>query len=409
MFFYRIPEPNQALVISGSKGGADGAQFRIVTGHGTFVAPWRSRARILSLDLYESELEENCVTSQGIPLTVQAVAVFKVADDFQSIANAARRFLDQQDQMESLVGQILAGHLRSIVGGLTVEKIITDRNSLAQEVKGASSDEMEKLGLIVDAFQIQEVGDPSGYIKNLAAPHIAEVEKNARIAQAQADQAATEREQEANAQKAGFTRDSEIKQAGARAEVQAAQAEADQSGPLAQAKAAQKVTEEQAALAAKQAEKREAELVAEVQKPADAEAYKTIKLAEAQRDAMRAQADALTEGNLERIVASRLVDMMPAIVASLAQGLNGANLSVVNGAEGVSQVVTGLVASGRSIYDALLSTVPGTAPLPAAVEPASADAVVVVPSETVGTKAVGHDGDGDGRGRGRRGSTSANG
>jgi uncharacterized membrane protein YqiK len=407
MFFYRIPEPNQALVISGAKGGADGAQFRIVTGHGTFVAPWRSRARILSLDLYESELEENCVTSQGIPLTVQAVAVFKVADDFQSIANAARRFLDQQDQMESLVGQILAGHLRSIVGGLTVEKIITDRNSLAQEVKGASSDEMEKLGLIVDAFQIQEVGDPSGYIKNLAAPHIAEVEKNARIAQAQADQAATEREQEANAQKAGFTRDSEIKQAGARAEVQAAQAEADQSGPLAQAKAAQKVTEEQAALAAKQAEKREAELVAEVQKPADAEAYKTIKLAEAQRDAMRAQADALTEGNLERIVASRLVDMMPAIVASLAGGLNGANLSVVNGAEGVSQVVTGLVASGRSIYDALLATVPGTAPLPPAVEAGAAGAVVVVPSETRGTTAVGHDG--DGRGTGRRGSTSANG
>jgi uncharacterized membrane protein YqiK len=368
MFFYRIPEPNQALVISGAKGGTDGAQFRIVTGHGTFVAPWRSRARILSLDLYEAELEENCVTTQGIPLTVQAVAVFKVADDFQSIANAARRFLDQQAQMESLVGQILAGHLRSIVGSLTVEKIITDRNSLAQEVKAASSDEMEKLGLVVDAFQIQEVGDPTGYIKNLAAPHIAEVEKNARIAQAQADQAATEREQEANAQKAGFTRDSEIKQAGARAEVQAAQAEADQSGPLAQAKAAQKVTEEQAALAAKQAEKRQAELVGEVQKPADAEAYKTIKLAQAQRDAMRAQAEALTDGNLERIVASKMVELLPTIVASLAQGLNGANLSVVNGAEGVGQVVTGLVASGRSIYDALLSAVPGTAPLPSSLE-----------------------------------------
>lgn len=407
MFFYRIPEPNQALVISGAKGGADGAQFRIVTGHGTFVAPWRSRARILSLDLYEAELEENCVTSQGIPLTVQAVAVFKVADDFQSIANAARRFLDQQDQMESLVGQILAGHLRSIVGGLTVEKIITDRNSLAQEVKGASSDEMEKLGLIVDAFQIQEVGDPSGYIKNLAAPHIAEVEKNARIAQAQADQAATEREQEANAQKAGFTRDSEIKQAGARAEVQAAQAEADQSGPLAQAKAAQKVTEEQAALAAKQAEKREAELVAEVQKPADAEAYKTIKLAEAQRDAMRAQAAALTEGNLERIVASKMVDMMPAIVASLAQGLNGAHLSVVNGAEGVGQVVTGLVASGRSIYDALLSTVPGTAPLPATVEvTAVASPPVVTAVEKVESSPVR---DGDGRAARPRGGTAANG
>lgn len=364
MFFYRIPEPDQALVISGAKGGVGGAQFRIVTGHGTFVAPWKSRARLLSLDLYEADLQENCVTSQGIPLAVQAVAVFKVADDYQSIANAARRFLDQQAGMQSLVAQILAGHLRSIVGGLTVEKIITDRNSLAQEVKAASSDEMEKLGLVVDAFQIQEVGDPTGYIKNLAAPHIAEVEKNARIAQAQADQAATEQEQQANAQKAGFTRDSEIKQAEARAQVQAAQAEADQAGPLAQARAAQQVTEEQAALATKQAEKREAELVAEVQKPADAEAYKTIKLAEAQRDAMRAQADALSGANLDRIVASKMVEMMPAIVASLAGALNGANLSVVNGADGVGQVVTGLVASSRSIYDALLAAVPSVSPVP---------------------------------------------
>jgi uncharacterized membrane protein YqiK len=108
--------------------------------------------------------------------------------------------------------------------------------------------------------------------------------------------------------------------------------------------------------------------VAEVQKPADAEAYRTVKLAEAQRDALRAQAAALTDGNLERIVASKMVEIMPAIVASLAEGLNGANLSVVNGAEGVGQVVTGLVASGRSIYDALLSAVPGTVPLPPPVD-----------------------------------------
>jgi flotillin len=385
MFFYKIPEPNQALVISGAKRGTDGAQFRIVTGHGTFVAPWRSRARILSLDLYEADLQESCVTNQGIQLDIQAVAVFKVADDNQSIANAARRFLDQQNNMEPLVGQILAGHLRSIIGGLTVEKIITDRNSLAQEVKDTSSDEMEKLGLVVDSFQIQEVGDPSGYIKNLAAPHIAEVEKNARIAQAQADQAATEREQDANAQKAGFTRDSEIKQAAARAQVQSAQAEADQAGPLSQAKATQKVTEEQAQLAVKQAERREAELQAEVRKPADAEAYKTVKLAEAQRDATRAQAAALTEGNLERIVASKMADMMPAIVASLGEALNGSNLSVVNGVDGVGQVVTGLVASGRSIFDALMTSVPGVSPLEAPAEPdtnAVPSIPIAVPSGT---------------------------
>jgi flotillin len=96
-------------------------------------------------------------------------------------------------------------------------------------------------------------------------------------------------------------------------------------------------------------------------------------LAQAQRDAMRAQAEALTGGNLERIVASKMVEIMPAIVASLAQGLNGANLSVVNGAEGVGQVVTGLVASGRSIYDALLSTVPGGASLPSAADMTNSD------------------------------------
>ena len=115
------------------------------------------------------------MTKLRIPLTVEAVAVFKVGDDNSSIANAARRFLDQQQGMERLTAQVLAGHLRSIVGGLTVEEIIGDRNRVAQEVKAASTDEMEKLGLVIDAFQIQEIKDSTGYIENLAAPHAAAV------------------------------------------------------------------------------------------------------------------------------------------------------------------------------------------------------------------------------------------
>ena len=109
---------------------------------------------------------------------------------------------------------------------------------------------------------------------------------------------------------------------------------------------------------------------------------------------MRAQADALSGGNLERIVASKMVEMMPAIVASLAQGLNGANLSVVNGAEGVGQVVTGLVASGRSIYDALLSTVPGADPLPRSTETTQSGISEPIPSSELpaGTPQE-HDGD----------------
>ena len=231
MFFYKIPAPNEAMVVSGSKRSTDGAQFRIVTGRGAFVFPWTNRARWLSLDLREALISEVCVTKLRIPLTVEAVAVFKVGDDNASIANAARRFLDQQQGMERLTSQVLAGHLRSIVGGLTVEEIIGDRNRVAQEVKSASTDEMEKLGLVIDAFQIQEIKDDTGYINNLAAPHAAAVARDARIAAAQADQAATEKEQEANALKAGFVREAEIKQAGYRAEIEQAQAAASPGGP----------------------------------------------------------------------------------------------------------------------------------------------------------------------------------
>src|SRR3984893_16446486 len=159
MFFYKIPAPNEAMVVSGAKRGSDGGQFRIVTGRGAFVFPWTNKARRLSLDLREALISESCVTKLRIPLTVEAVAVFKVGDDNASIANAARRFLDQQQGMERLTSQVLAGHLRSIVGGLTVEEIIGDRNRVAQEVKSASTDEMEKLGLVIDAFQIQEIKD----------------------------------------------------------------------------------------------------------------------------------------------------------------------------------------------------------------------------------------------------------
>ena len=109
--------------------------FRIVTGHGCFVIPIKQKARYLSLSLRESEITEECITTQGIRLHVRAIAAFKIGDDAASIANAARRFLAEQNNMEELVGRIFAGHLRSIIGSLTVEEIIRERDRLAQEVK----------------------------------------------------------------------------------------------------------------------------------------------------------------------------------------------------------------------------------------------------------------------------------
>jgi flotillin len=243
-----------------------------VTGHGTLVIPIKQKARILSLSLHEAEIAEECVTTQGIRLRIKAVAAFKIGDDPASIANAARRFLAEQDRMEELVGRIFAGHLRSIIGSLTVEEIIRERDRLAQEVKDGSHGEMEKLGIVVDSMLIQEIEDATGYINNIAAPHAAAVASLARIAAAKADQEATQREQEAAALRAEYMRDTEIKQAGFTAEVQEANARTAQAGPLAEARASQQVIEQQTALAERTAQLTEQQLESQVRRPADAEA-----------------------------------------------------------------------------------------------------------------------------------------
>ena len=287
MLFWHVPAPDEALLISGSKHKDGATQFRIVTGHGAFVLPIKQKARILSLALREAELLEECVTTQGIPLRVRAVAVFKVGDDAASIANAARRFLAEQSRMEELCGRIFAGHLRSIVGSLTVEEIVRERDRVAQEVKDGSHPEMEKLGIVVDGLQIQEIEDPTGYIRNLAAPHAAAVASAARIAAAERDQEAAEKEQVAARAKAQFARETAIQQAQIEAEVREAEARSAQAGPLAEAKATQDVIAEQTALAERQAALTDKRLESEVRRPADAEAYRQRTLAEAARDAVK--------------------------------------------------------------------------------------------------------------------------
>ncbi len=297
MLFWQVPAPDEALLISGSKHKDVATQFRIVTGHGAIVLPFKQKARLLSLALREAELVEECVTTQGIPLRLRAVAIFKVGDDTASIANAARRFLAEQNRMEELCGRIFAGHLRSIVGALTVEEIIRERDKVSQEVKDASHTEMEKLGIVVDGLQIQEIEDPTGYISNLAAPHAAAVASAARIAAAERDQEAAEKEQQAARAKAEFARETAIVQAKIQAEVQQAEAEAAQAGPLAEAKATQAVIGEQTALAEREAALREKRLESEVRRPADAEAYRQRTLAEAARDATKlgTEADAFQQ------------------------------------------------------------------------------------------------------------------
>jgi uncharacterized membrane protein YqiK len=295
---WRVAEPNEALVISGLRehaeleGVGESLGFKIVTGKGTLVLPGIQTVRRLSLDLREAQLGIDCVSTQGIPLAIQGVVIFKVGDDYVSIANAARRFLDQQNQMDARVHNVFAGHLRAIVGNMTVEEMIRDREKLTALTRESSGTEMEKLGLIVDSLQVQEIHDPTGYIKNLALPHAAAVSREARIAQAHADREATQNEQHAEALKSEAFRDSQIKQAGYQAEVDRAAAEARQAGPLSEATARQQVVVQETKVAELEAQREEQRLQATVRKPADATAYERTTLAKAERDARIAGAEA---------------------------------------------------------------------------------------------------------------------
>src|ERR687884_120935 len=298
MLFYRVAEPNEALIISGLRahhgpeGDAAGLGFKIVVGKGAFTIPGLQKVRRLSLDIHEAELDLACVTTQGIQVGVRAVVIYKIADDYGSIANAARRFLEQEDQMDVKVHNVFAGHLRSIIGTMTVEDLIRNRDKLTQATRQSSVDEMQRLGLTIDSLQIQEVEDQTGYVDNLGMPEAARVAKDARIAQAAADREATEREQEAEALKAAARSQSQIRQAEVMAEAQRAESTAEQAGPLAGATARQDVVIQETRVAELEAERTEQRLQAEVRQPADAEAYKKRTIAEADRDARISQAQA---------------------------------------------------------------------------------------------------------------------
>lgn len=353
MLGYRVPRPDEAMLISGGKIGLKGAPFKVVTGHGVFVMPFVRKVNFLTLSMCEAEVSEQCVTKQGIALNVRAVIAFKVGNDEESIVNAGQRFLSDQDQMSTLTGRIFAGHLRSIIGSMTVEEIVTERQKLATEVLDGSKAEMAKIGLSVDSLQIQSIDDmSSGYIDAMAAPHNAAIRRQAQIAQAQANQASAEAQQQSDRAQAEYARQTAVVQAQYKAEVDRAQAQASQAGPLAQAQAQMEVLSAQADLARRQAELRERQLVAEVIKPAEAEAEKVQILAKADADRVTLQAEAAASYN--RVALDRmLIEQLPLIVKEAAAGLAGANVSVLNGAEGLSEMAAGLVAQGLTILDSV--------------------------------------------------------
>jgi flotillin len=356
MFGYRVPAPDEAMLISGGR-RAGGAPFRVVTGHGAFVMPVFRKVRYLTLSMQEAEVSEQCVTHQGIALNVRAVIAFKVGNDPESIINAGQRFLSDQDQMSVLTGRIFAGHLRSIIGSMTVEEIVTERQKLATEVLDGSKTEMVSIGLSVDSLQIQSIDDlGAGYIAAMAAPNNAAIQRQAKIAQAAADQAAVEAQQASVRKQAEFARQTAVVQAQYKAEIDKAQAMAAQAGPLAQAEATQAVLAAQAELATRQADLRQKQLIAEVIRPAEAEAEKVMILAKA--DAQRTRIAAEAAASNDRVALDQLlINQLPQIVKEAANGLAGANVSILNGADGLGEISAGLVSQGLAILDSVRKSV----------------------------------------------------
>jgi uncharacterized membrane protein YqiK len=352
MLFYKVPAPDQAMLVSGGRRHG-GAPFRVVTGHGSFVPPVFRKTRFLTLAMLEAEVIETCVTKQAIPLTVKAVIAFKVGNDNESVVNAGQRFLSDQSQMSVLTGRIFAGHLRAIIGSMTVEEIIREQQKLAETALDTSKPEMATIGLMVDSLQIQSIDDMgSGYIDAMSAPHKAEIRRQAQIAQAEATRASAMAEQDAERKRAEYTRQTAVVQAEYKAQIDKAQAEAAQAGPLAQANAQQQVLRAQTELAQRAAELRQQQLQAEVVKPAQAEAQRIRVLAEAEADRMRIQAEAAASNG--RVALDRMIiDQLPQIVREAAAGLQGANINVLNGADGLGQIAAGLVGQGLAILDSV--------------------------------------------------------
>ena len=306
---YKVAGANEAIIVAGSRGAKvrdeRGQQVsapsdkgvKVVVGGGTIVLPLVHRIGRLKLTARQIAVQlADAVTSQGIKVQVQGVATFKIGRDVESLRNAAERFLDAKpEQVDSIVKNVLEGSLRSIVGTLTIEELIRDRQKLLQQVQDAAKGDLATSGLQIDAFTIQSFSDESNYIELLGQQSVATVSRDARMAKAATDQEAAVREAEAQQVKINAARDVSLREAETRTQVAAAQARADQSGPLAQAEAQQEVVRKQTELAQLEADRKEKELLSTTVKPAAAEAQAVIARAEGAKRARIASAEADAE------------------------------------------------------------------------------------------------------------------
>src|SRR6266568_1544257 len=229
---YRKAGPHEALVVYGFRG------TRVVKGHGTIIFPMIEACRQLSLELMSFDVApvQDLYTKQGVAVTVEAVAQIKVKSDLESIQTAAEQFLTKTpDQRESLIRLVMEGHLRGIIGQLTVEEIVKQPEMVGDRMRSTCADDINKMGLEVISFTIKEVRDKNEYIVNMGRPDIVRIKRDADVAAAEAE------------------RDTAIKRAAATREAAVAKAQADQERVLAETLSMAKQSEAQRDLEIKKA------------------------------------------------------------------------------------------------------------------------------------------------------------
>ncbi len=312
--------PNQALIVYGVRG------TRVVTGGAQLVFPMLQRAREFSLELMSFDVAPRQVlyTTQGVAVNVEAVTQIKVRSDEESIKTAAEQFLSKsQEERESLIRLVMEGHLRGIVGQLTVEDLVKDPESVGAKMLRTVTPDMQKMGLEVISFTIRDVRDENDYITNMGRPEIAAIRKQADIAgalaqrdtqiqqanatreaavaRASADQQRVKAETESLALQAESQRNLSLKKAAFDAEIKKQQATADKAYDIQSNVTQQQViteavkvteVERQAQVRVQQAEiqRRELELQATIQKAAEAERRRIEIVAEAERQRLTLEA-----------------------------------------------------------------------------------------------------------------------
>lgn len=318
--------PNTVLVISGRKRtmvDPDGKKrtvgYRIVKGGGAFVFPIIERSDLLSLELITLDVNTPEVyTKFGVPIIVDGVAQIKVKGDDVSIATAAEQFLSKnQAEISQIAIQTVEGHLRAILGTLTVEEGYSNRDAFAQKVQEVASGDLANMGLTIVSFTIRDIRDKTGYLEALGKPRIAQVKRDATIGEAEATRDATILSAAASrdGQTAKFAADSKIAEAqrdyqmnvaGYTASVNQKKAEADLAYDLQKFKTNQLVKKEEVQVQViekemstmvqeKEIERRHKELSATVERPADAERYRVETLSNAEKFRLQAVAQGQAE------------------------------------------------------------------------------------------------------------------